>query len=307
LTRLVSIVWVIPLVAACETTRPPPIASAAAPAPTQSERPSPQPTASNPREHRTPNFDLAVDLDSAILQFEGQGRHALEQEAERKRASRFWPDALRSAWSRIIITAEEALDRPPGDFPRPLLIRSRIAIDTELEAAERQCGRAPDEIRSGVDHVHALLKKHLRSPDTPADEPPHAGIALAWPISSHLVTSPFGQRRDPILEEGAVRFHYGIDIAGAMGEAVIAAAPGRVSYAGWSSGGGNMVMIVHTQGYVSVYAHLDEIVVKMGAHVARGTPLGFVGNTGRSTASHLHFEVRHGGVAIDPRELLPRR
>jgi murein DD-endopeptidase MepM/ murein hydrolase activator NlpD len=88
---------------------------------------------------------------------------------------------------------------------------------------------------------------------------------------------------------------------------VLASAPGRVTSAGWSGGGGNTVMVEHAQGYVSMYAHLEEALVKAGSYVAQGTPVGVVGNTGRSTASHLHFEVRRGGKSLDPMEFLPSR
>jgi murein DD-endopeptidase MepM/ murein hydrolase activator NlpD len=272
------------------------------------EASTPPPRAQHPRRPqpiREPNLELAVGLDFEILQFTAQNRRALDALVGRGRSAGYWPESVRVPWSRIIVAVEDALARPPGDFPSPLLMRGRITINSELDEAERRLGQAPAEIRSGIVRVRALLDKHIRSPDTPKDEPPATKIALVWPVSSHLVTSPFGRRRDPIIEEGAVRNHAGIDVAAASGEVVKAAAPGRVLFSGWTSGGGNTVMVSHPHGYVSMYAHLEETLVKAGAFVAQGTAVGVAGNTGRSTGAHLHFEVRRGGVAVDPEELLP--
>jgi murein DD-endopeptidase MepM/ murein hydrolase activator NlpD len=94
-------------------------------------------------------------------------------------------------------------------------------------------------------------------------------------------------------------YHYGIDFAAKQGTPVFAAAPGFVIFAGWTSGDGNMIMISHAQGYVTVYKHNKSLLKSVGDAVQRGELIAEVGNTGKSTAPHLHFEVWKDGVAQD--------
>jgi murein DD-endopeptidase MepM/ murein hydrolase activator NlpD len=122
--------------------------------------------------------------------------------------------------------------------------------------------------------------------------PAQCPIALAWPVAGTL-GDPFGPRGS--------RFHAGVDLVADAGTPVSAAAPGRVTWAGWLDGGwGNLVVVAHTDGVRTLYAHLSEIDVQVGDWVATGTDLGLVGATGDATGPHLHFEVRLRGAAVDP-------
>ncbi len=112
------------------------------------------------------------------------------------------------------------------------------------------------------------------------------------------ITSRFGWRKDPFTGKRA--FHYGVDISAPVGTPVRAAASGMVIYAGWYGGYGNVVIIKHSLGYTTVYGHLSAIVVNPGQVVKKGQIIGAVGNTGRSTGPHLHFEIRKNGRAINP-------
>lgn len=105
-------------------------------------------------------------------------------------------------------------------------------------------------------------------------------------------TSPFGRRWG--------RMHEGVDLAGAMGSPVQVTADGVVTFAGWESGYGQLIKVRHDFGLETRYGHLSEIRVKVGQRVSRGDRIGDMGNTGRSTGTHLHYEVRVGGTAIDP-------
>ena len=97
------------------------------------------------------------------------------------------------------------------------------------------------------------------------------------------------------------RRHTGIDFPGAYGRAVGAAGRGVVRFAGWNSGGyGYLVVFGHRLGFESWYAHLSRVAVSPGQAVVGGTRIGYVGSTGRSTGPHLHFEVRHAGIPINP-------
>jgi murein DD-endopeptidase MepM/ murein hydrolase activator NlpD len=112
------------------------------------------------------------------------------------------------------------------------------------------------------------------------------------------LTSQFGIRKDPFT--GGYRHHSGIDIAAPPGTAIRSAAGGRVSFAGRAGGYGNMIELDHGNGLRTRYAHLSRILVGSGSTVAGGEIIAEAGSTGRSTGSHLHFEVREDGNARNP-------
>src|SRR4051812_601590 len=121
--------------------------------------------------------------------------------------------------------------------------------------------------------------------------PPLSPLLLDWPLRAP-VGSPFGPRGD--------RFHPGIDLTAGMGSFVGAAAAGRVSFAGYFDGYGQLVVIAHGSGVRTFYAHLSAISVRVGQRINAGAQVGLVGATGEATGPHLHFEVRVRGAAIDP-------
>lgn len=98
--------------------------------------------------------------------------------------------------------------------------------------------------------------------------------------------------------------HNGIDFRGAHGQGILASGPGRVSFAGWKGGYGRTIEIDHGAGVVTRYAHLSGIDVRVGQQIDRGQRIGRMGSSGRSTATHLHYEVRINGRAVNPRPLL---
>ncbi len=116
---------------------------------------------------------------------------------------------------------------------------------------------------------------------------------MVWPAQG-MLSSGFGWRWG--------RPHNGIDIAAPTGTPIVAAASGKVSYAGWNDGGfGYLVEVDHEDGTMTRYAHNDRILVKNGQQVAQGQQISEMGSTGRSTGPHLHFEIRHrGGEAVNP-------
>jgi murein DD-endopeptidase MepM/ murein hydrolase activator NlpD len=123
------------------------------------------------------------------------------------------------------------------------------------------------------------------------------GEAFNKPVRGRL-TSRYGYRRDPITRQRA--FHRGIDIANRMGTRVHAAQGGKVVFAGKRYGYGNTVIMEHQFGYKTMYGHLNEIVVKRGQRVKSGQVIGTVGNSGRSTGPHVHFEIWLKNRSIDP-------
>jgi murein DD-endopeptidase MepM/ murein hydrolase activator NlpD len=164
--------------------------------------------------------------------------------------------------------------------------RFGLRLAFALSRFQRKAGLPMDAV-AGAATVAALRR-----------QPAGAPIALAWPLLAP-VGDGFGPRGD--------RFHEGVDLVAPAGTDVIAAAPGRVAWAGPRAGGwGNLVTLADGRGVRTMYAHLSTVEVKVGEWVAGGTVLGRVGATGDATGPHLHFEVRVGGAAIDPlRALVP--
>jgi murein DD-endopeptidase MepM/ murein hydrolase activator NlpD len=124
-------------------------------------------------------------------------------------------------------------------------------------------------------------------------------VPYAMPLqASFRFTSGFGDRNDPFGR--GRRSHAGVDLAGPRGTAILATADGVITEAGRESGYGNVVRIRHEMGHETVYAHLSRIRAKVGQKVSRGDQIGDMGSTGRSTGSHLHYEVRVNGQPVNP-------
>ncbi|NUM56796.1 MAG: peptidoglycan DD-metalloendopeptidase family protein [Candidatus Hydrogenedentes bacterium] len=147
------------------------------------------------------------------------------------------------------------------------------------------------------------LMQSILEPGTAAREAaPAAGPWSKLLAGAGRFTSGFGVRSDPF--SGKPQFHQGIDIAAAAGTEIYPYMPGTVKSAGWDGGHGNMVVIQHPNGMETVYAHASELLVKTGDVVLKDTPIAKVGSTGRSTGSHLHFEVRQNNKAVNPLPLI---
>ncbi|WP_066520506.1 M23 family metallopeptidase [Sphingobium cloacae] len=130
-------------------------------------------------------------------------------------------------------------------------------------------------------------------------------IPSGKPTAAPMETSSYGYRRDPF--NGHAAFHAGIDFPGRHGQPVLAAAKGKVVYVGQRQGYGNVIEVEHGNGLMTRYAHLSGFSSRVGQAVARGDTIGRMGSTGRSTGTHLHFEVRLDGQPINPRRFLEAR
>jgi len=127
---------------------------------------------------------------------------------------------------------------------------------------------------------------------------PRPAAILQWPIKNPILTSPFGTRWG--------KPHEGIDMAAAIGTPVYSAAPGVVLYSGDQvKGYGHMLVLQHEGNLVTVYAHNSALKVRTGERVKVGQEIALAGDSGRSTAPHLHFEVRRGELPQDPIPFLP--
>jgi flagellar protein FlgJ len=173
-----------------------------------------------------------------------------------------------------------------------------------------------DTVSSGKSPAHSITNEALyRKPEsrslnstgevtqkaTGSDAVPEAESEPAWPLRS-VISSRYGYRKDPFTSEN--RFHSGIDIAAPKGTEVKAAMSGKVIMSCKTEDYGNVVAVDHGQGVVTIYAHNEKNLVKVGEEVEKGSLIAKVGSTGRSTGPHLHFEVRKNGEKVNPMEFL---
>ena len=176
-------------------------------------------------------------------------------------------------------------------------VEIRTKYLAELKTNEDILEKSIDDIQKKADELEAELKRIASSSSTSK----YTGGTMTWPLPNYYtVTSPFGNRLHPILKK--YKMHTGIDIAGAgcNGKNIVAAASGKVITAGWISGYGYTVMIDHGGGIVTLYAHSQKLLVKVGEQVKAGQAIALVGSTGNSTGPHLHFEVRENGKYVNP-------
>ena len=171
-------------------------------------------------------------------------------------------------------------------------------VPAPLTAGElqREIERLAQEVDTRTDEL-AVLESHFLEKRVKERLMP-----TTLPVKAAYLGSPFGVRSDPIA--GLRALHEGIDFNAEPGTPVIAAADGVVFSAAYHNDFGNMVEIDHGEGLTTRYAHLSRMGVKPGALIKRGEFLGAVGNTGRSTGPHLHFEVRMLGIAQNPAQFL---
>jgi murein DD-endopeptidase MepM/ murein hydrolase activator NlpD len=147
----------------------------------------------------------------------------------------------------------------------------------------------------GLEQASRALTARIQSLQSSAPVAPTSGAVssagMIWPVSGP-VTSGFGWRWG--------RMHQGVDIAAPSGTPIAAAASGRVIYAAWMSGYGNLVVVDHGGGLATAYAHLSGYAAGVGQGVAQGQTIGYVGCTGNCFGDHVHFEVRVNGSPVDP-------
>jgi murein DD-endopeptidase MepM/ murein hydrolase activator NlpD len=218
---------------------------------------------------RVERFDAKLRSDVAALR--GQGRKAGEGAD------------LRGQDGKLAVGP---VGGPAGGPAVPLAQGEHLpaALDTLAGAAARQESSLRD------------LQGYFEKQRTVLASTPSTWPARGW------VTSDFGARLDPLTAQRVM--HQGMDIATPHGHPVESPSDGTVVFAGVESGYGKVITVDHGFGLKTRYAHLSEIAVKAGQRVKRGARIGAVGNTGRSTGPHLHYEVRVNGIPENPRKFL---
>ena len=166
-------------------------------------------------------------------------------------------------------------------------------VQTLLDSIRNQIA-ASEEHKDGLEADAAALEAEI---DRLATKEGTAPSVLSWPVNG-VVSSPFGYRVHPIL--GVKKLHTGVDINAASGAPIAASGAGTVILAQTYGGYGRAVVIDHGGGLTSLYAHQSQMAVSVGEEVSRGEVIGYVGCSGSCTGPHLHFEVRVGGVPVDP-------
>lgn len=191
---------------------------------------------------------------------------------------------------------KEARQAAQGQTPSGERTASSLALRTRMEvrsAFSRALNRPVRLAACGPDEVRLLL---AQAPATLGSAPD------AWPVRG-MISSDFGVRLSPFA--GQEEFHKGVDIMAPAGSPVVAPAPGVAVFAGEDAEGTLAVVLDHGGGYVTTFSHLHRLEVKSGDRVERGQDIGAVGQEGRSTGPHLHYEVRLHGLPVDPRKFLP--
>jgi murein DD-endopeptidase MepM/ murein hydrolase activator NlpD len=167
-------------------------------------------------------------------------------------------------------------------LPLPTLVNSVDSLDQQLDDRQQQLNVLET----------VFMNRNLRDEVFPAGRP----------VSDGWISSYFGYRTDPFT--GLRAHHDGVDIAGKLGEPVMAVAAGVVTYAGKRSGYGNLVEINHGNGILTRYGHNSVVKVRVGETVSKGQVVALMGSTGRSTGPHVHFEVWRGGRVVNPLKYL---
>ncbi|MHB8718786.1 MAG: M23 family metallopeptidase [Candidatus Dormibacteria bacterium] len=230
-----------------------------------------------------------LQLQEAALQQQTDNAESLVAELDVQAAAT--AQEIRAANTQTLAVAEQ-------------IAQTRLAqLDSTIAAAEQSAWQAAEYWVQN--HIGTLPASIAVPPATPLTA---NGSQLAWPLSGFSLTQPFGPTTYPYEPSfnGYAHFHTGIDLSDPLGTPVTAADSGVVvSAMSTTQGYGNYIIIASPGGILTLYGHLQAMLVSASETVSEGQPIGLVGSTGNSTGPHLHFEVRVNGEPIDPIPLLP--
>ena len=172
-----------------------------------------------------------------------------------------------------------------SDNIAPVINEELIALQLDVEKISRNVNLEIESYEAIYDKVKKDINRISKIPSI-------------RPVKGGYLNSSFGYRKDPI--DNVMRFHQGQDITVKSGTPIYSPADGIVKRAYYAGGFGNHIKLDHGNGYTTLFAHLSKIKVKHGQKVSRGEVIGLTGNTGRSTAPHLHYEIHHYGESKNP-------
>ena len=259
-----------------------------------------------------------MEADVAAMRTETQNHAALLERRQQFLAGMLSGEANAEQLAALLPSQEVAHNSLSATYAEVDGMQNSIAAQAQTLTEQRYREMAQTLRQLGINP--ASLHRGVGGPleDVPSDADPRfrelfaswtrteqleqavVAIPSARPIRDNVnFTSGFGLRSDPF--RGRAAMHGGIDLAGPVGTPIYATADGMVAKAEWNNGGyGNLVEISHGQGIQTRYGHLSRIAARAGSRVRRGELIGYMGSTGRSTGSHLHYEVRIDGRAVNP-------
>ncbi len=223
--------------------------------------------------------DQVSDLENILADLQESEKSVLERMA--------------SHTTERIAAIEDVLKRT-GIKPEKLLALANIdsGMGGPFIAASQQDSKSDDLLKVSLTNLDGQVKRWAGLRDVMNSLP------LFSPLDYYYITSSYGKRRDP--KNKKLSHHYGLDMGSSHKAPVFTAAGGKITYAGWKSKYGNFVEIDHGNGVKSRYAHLAKIFVKKGQSIEQRVKIGLVGNTGRSTGAHLHYEILVNGKTVNP-------
>ena len=222
-----------------------------------------------------------LDENNALLaQIEEEERRAAEEAARR--------------------AAEEAARQKAAEEEARKAEEARQAEESrQAEAATEAAAEAEEEDDDDYDSSSdSSSSSYYEDTSSYEEETSYSSSGFIWPVGAYNITSGFGYRDAPTA--GATSYHCGIDIGASSGQSIWAAASGTVETASYSSAMGNYVVISHGNGVCTIYEHCSSLAVSAGQSVSQGQVIAYVGSTGISTGSHLHFGVTVGGSYVNP-------
>ena len=204
----------------------------------------------------------------------------------------------------IPVKEEKSAEKVPADVPQEGSADLQVENDPAAPQMTEDLPPAgdegvTDEPQNDSDTAEMKLSKVYTMPPMPENaslEQRNLGFAHQSPVVGKL-TSPFGWREHPV--EGGTKFHYGVDLSGSIGTPICAFADGEVYATGESSTLGKYVMLRHEGEYMTLYAHMSKVCVS-GGKITMGEKIGEVGDTGRTTGPHLHFELHDDSLYLNP-------
>ncbi|MCW8924798.1 MAG: M23 family metallopeptidase [Xanthomonadales bacterium] len=177
---------------------------------------------------------------------------------------------------------------PPVGGPEKNILGSQVSAMDMMESIDHMSQILHKQF-ARLDALQLLLlDRNLEAERTPA----------GWPVSSGWISSGFGERNDPFTGKRAQ--HEGLDFAGVKGSEILGVASGVVTWSGNKQGYGKLLEIDHGNGYVTRYAHNDELLVKAGEEISAGQVIAKMGASGRASSPHVHFEVLQRGKPVNP-------
>jgi murein DD-endopeptidase MepM/ murein hydrolase activator NlpD len=220
-------------------------------------------------------------------------QYRLDTETAAGKAAGATEDFLADATDTVVSSSKSVRDRMAGYLQKKQLLATFSEAGDYGEDAVVYLRRRASIGGFGEGKLPQF--KRFDMPDLPAQ---YAG-EYDWPVEAGVVSSEYGRRFG--------KLHKGIDVAADIGEPIHAIANGYVVYAGNKIAGyGNIVVLRHDEATMTLYAHNSRMKVKTGQRVTQGQVIALLGNSGRSTGPHSHFEIRREDVAVNPRELLAR-